>query len=171
MVDQPPFGRVDVAKRLADRAVFAQAMALGLADKAEADDRRTGVERADAEHDRIEAAGEFVDFGEAAAFDQGLPRLGAVDQRRRRDEIAVGVVGAREFPREFSRIDRTDMSDAADQRHHRHRFRRAFAQVVERLPQREAPAEADLHVVGDEFGNDRAERGADWRGRIGVRGG
>ena len=63
------------------------------------------------------------------------------------------------------------MSDAADQRHDGHRFRRAFAQVVERLPQREAPAEADLHVVGDEFGNDRAQRGADWRGRIGVRGG
>ena len=127
-----------------------------------------GVERADAEYDRVEAAGEFVDFGQTAAFDQRLPRLAAVDQRRRRDQVAVGVVGAREFPREFGRIDRPDVGDAADQRHHGHRFRGAFAQVVERLTQREPPAEADLHVVGDELGNDGAERGADRRGWIGV---
>ena len=54
MLDDPAFAVEDVAQHFADPAIFAQRLAVGLADQRKARDRRFGSERADADHHRVE---------------------------------------------------------------------------------------------------------------------
>ena len=169
MLDEPAFAIVDVAQHFADAAIFAQRLAVGLADEREARDRRFGSERADADHHRVERLGEIVDLAEPATLDERLLGRRAVDERGRGNEIAVGVESMGEGGGELSRIVLGEAGDPADQRDDAQTPKRPLAQIFERTIEGASPAKADLHVVAQQRRDVIAERGADRRGRVGGR--
>ena len=110
--------------------------------------------------------GHLEDLGEAAVLEQRVPGLRAVDDRRRRDQVALALEELGELPGELGRVEPPGGGDAAEERHHPEILERAAGDERQAVVERAAPADADGHRGAHRGIDEAAGGGGDHLDRV-----